>query len=243
MLSKLNLGHKLGNIMRNGIIKLGFKISTLGIRSPKYISLVDNSLKYGNWIKNHDFVVLNPPRGNLYKYLDNNILKNCAICYLEFGVYKGDSLKKWALLNKNKASRFFGFDCFYGLPEEWDSPFNKCTSKGAFSTDGKLPDINDERVKLVQGLFQHTLPSFLEHFKTDNKLVIHLDADLYSSTLYVLTKMDDLLVKDTILIFDEFASVGNEFRAFMDYCSAYKREYSPIAACLPYYTNMAIILD
>ena len=229
--------------MRNEILTLGFKISTSGIRPLKSLSVVDNSLKYGNWIKNHDFVVLDPPRENLYNYLDNSILKNCAIDYLEFGVYNGDSLKKWASLNKNKASRFFGFDWFHGLPEEWVTSFNDHTQKGTFSTDGELPNINDGRVELVQGLFQQSLPKFLKTFNRKNRLVIHLDADLYSSTLYVLTKMDEFLVKDTILIFDEFASLGHEFRAFMDYCSAYNREYETIAACLPHYTKMSIILE
>ncbi|MEN6552291.1 MAG: TylF/MycF/NovP-related O-methyltransferase [Methanobacterium sp.] len=228
--------------MRHTILKIGYKISTSGIKPLKSLSIINDSLKYGDWINNHEFVKLESPRINLYNYINENILCDCPIDYLEFGVFKGESLNAWATINKNKSSRFYGFDWFYGLPEEWVTSFNDNTKKGTFSTNGELPDIEDIRVKLVQGLFQQSLPEFLKNFHPKNRLVIHLDADLYSSTLYVLTRINDLLSSNTILIFDEFASIGHEFRAFMDYCSAYGRDYTPVAACLPYCTQMAILL-
>ncbi len=39
-----------------------------------------------------------------------------------------------------------------------------------------------------QGLFQETLPPFLKDYSGDRPLVIHNDSDVYSSTLYVLTR-------------------------------------------------------
>ena len=49
-------------------------------------------------------------------------------------------------------------------------------------------------------------------------LIVHYDADLYSATLFVLTKIDDLKVP-YLAVFDEFN--GHEARALYNYCQAY----------------------
>ena len=60
--------------------------------------------------------------------------------------------------------------------------------------------------------------------------MIHNDSDLYSATLYVLTRANDIILPGTIIIFDEFYSVMHEFRALEDYCSSYMRSYDVLAA-------------
>ena len=65
-------------------------------------------------------------RYNLYKYISDNYLKdNSEIVYLEFGVAGGTSFKWWLNENKNDSSRFYGFDTFEGLPENWGMFFRK----------------------------------------------------------------------------------------------------------------------
>ena len=60
------------------------------------------------------------------KYLNNRYLlydyvnPKENIDYLEFGVYKGESIKYWMDINQYENSRFFGFDSFQGLPENWE---------------------------------------------------------------------------------------------------------------------------
>lgn len=155
------------------------------------------------------------------------------IDYLEFGVHQGHSLLHWAHANRSPGSRFFGFDTFQGLPEEW----NRGYPKGCFDTAGLTPPTDDRRVRFVKGLFQETLPDFLSTFASVNpRLVVHIDCDLYSSTLYCLTQLDRLLQPGTLVLFDEFGDVQHEFRAFMDYGASYRRQFKLVCAHDNYFT-------
>ena len=181
-------------------------------------------------------------RPTMYQYINDEILKNRPIMYCEFGVYKGGTIEKWTELNSAKESSFYGFDTFTGLPETWVN-FTGSMEKNSFDVGGNIPKINDDRVSYKKGLFQETLPKFLEDYNNNQQLVIHNDSDLYSSTLYVLTFTHKIIVPGTIIIFDEFSSILNEFRALEDYTSSYLREYEVIAATVSstgYYSQVAI---
>ncbi len=164
-------------------------------------------------------------RHDYFKYLAKEIGKNNPIQYLEFGVYKGDSIREWVDLNQNIKSEFFGFDTFYGLPEDWTYTMKK----GEFDLQGNVTFVDDPRVKMIKGLFQETLHPFLKTFNREYKMVIHLDADLFSSTLYVLTQLDPYLENGDILMFDDFSGLTGEFKAFNDYREAYYRSLKIIA--------------
>ena len=102
-------------------------------------------------------------------------------------MFMGDSINEWINLSISPhSSRFYGFDTFTGLPEHWFKYF----SKSAFNVAGKIPEILDSRVTFVKGLFQDTLGNFLNGFNRKNRIVVHIDADLYSSTLFVLLSMN-----------------------------------------------------
>jgi O-methyltransferase len=123
-------------------------------------------------------------------------------------------------------SRFFGFDSFIGLPEDW----NPKASKGTFSQNGTPPVIPDSRIKFLVGWFQDSVPGFLSSYQPVNRIVIHNDSDLYSSTLYTLTMLNQLITSDTLVIFDEFYDVLHEYRALIDYSTAYKKAFKIVAA-------------
>ncbi len=169
--------------------------------------------------------ILAPSRRALHESIAREVA-NEKILYLEFGVYKGDSIKYWLHLNKNCHSRFVGFDTFTGLPEVWQRNF-AMVARNTFDAGGTIPVVEDDRCNFEVGLFQHTLRPFvnsLERTKYD-RVVIHIDADLYSAVLFALCECDSILHPGDIIIFDEFSNVFNEFKALDDWRRAYLRNY------------------
>lgn len=199
-------------------------------------------LRMGAWLREKDAAnqPYFPARSELFGYINDEVIRGAPIDYLEFGVFEGDSVREWSTRNKNPESTFVGFDTFKGLPEAWQLPSRRLPA-GYFDVGGKLPVINDARVTFVAGLFQDTLPDFLKRYDPHHRIVIHLDADLYSSTLYVLVALRELLARPgTILLFDEFSSVQSEFRAMADFESAFRPNLKIIAAGGRYYEHLAL---
>jgi len=133
------------------------------------------------------------------------------VLYLEFGVYRGESIKYWSQLLRNPASALHGFDSFEGLPESW----NEDTPKGRFSTAGQVPDVSDRRVEFFVGWFEDTLPRYVP--PPHDILVINIDADLYSSAKFVLQQLKSMISVGTWIYFDEFFTAQHEFRAFREF--------------------------
>jgi O-methyltransferase len=162
-------------------------------------------------------------RFELHEYI-HQVIGNTAIDYLEFGVWQGKTFKKWLNMNSSPGSRFFGFDSFEGLPEDWE----KGQPKGTFSVAGDLPKLADTRSEFVVGWFQDTLYEFLKRYPLQRQLVVHIDCDLYSSTMFVLAALDRHLPKHSILIFDDYSSLTHEFAAWLDYRRSFGRKWDTI---------------
>lgn len=137
----------------------------------------------------------------------------------EFGVAKGKSIN--LLAGKLKDKKLYGFDSFEGLPETWRGNYPKGTFKTA------LPTVR-ENVELIPGWFDQTLPVFLAAHP-EPALLLHLDADLYSSTKIVLKLMQPRLVAGTVLVFDEFFNypgwLEGEYKAFFEFVEAAKLDF------------------
>src|SRR4051794_3693339 len=78
---------------------------------------------------------------DFYRYVHDRVCGETAIDFLEFGVYRGHSIRSWSQMNHDPRSRFIGFDSFEGLPEYW----TKKATKGAFHVGGEVPQVDDER--------------------------------------------------------------------------------------------------
>jgi O-methyltransferase len=152
-------------------------------------------------------------REQFFKFAHESIRPMGPIAYLEFGVHNGASIKQWMLLDSEKNSRFFGFDSFEGLPENW----NQEKGQGFFDVGGNIPKVDDPRVTFIKGWFDQTVPKFAKEFGSQHPLVLHLDADLYSSTMVVLMTLEPFIKPGTMLIFDEFYDREHEYKALIDY--------------------------
>lgn len=203
------------------------------------IIFVGYMAKLGRWINQHrklgfsDFYTGKfdySRRYDLYKYVIEKENLNKDVDYLEFGVSKGASFKWWAENIQDENSAFYGFDTFTGLPEDW-GPFKK----GAMSGNNKVPEIDDRRCTFYQGLFQKTLDDFLANHSFNKRTILHLDADLYSATLYVLTAISSKLKSGDILFFDEFNVPLHEFKAFMEWTSSFYINYEVLGAVNNFY--------
>lgn len=175
-----------------------------------------NYLYVARWMKDHQFspsYSLNARRDLIATVA--SLICDDEVLYLEFGVYQGAAIRQWSTLLKNKATRLHGFDSFEGLPEQWDDHSGSFLRKGHFSTQGNIPQIPDNRVKFFKGWFQDTLPEY--EFVDSPILVIFLDADLYSSTSYVLKTLRPHIKIGTILYFDEFWDRYHEMKAFGEF--------------------------
>lgn len=184
--------------------------------------LVNLFLEYGNLIRNQKNIKLFENKFLLYKYI-NDLVGNGIITYIEFGVYKGESILYWSQLNKNIKSNFFGLDSFEGLPEDWAVGKKIVQKKGTFNTFGNLPQTDDNRVTFIKGIFQNTLVKFFNDYNElfNDTLIFHFDADLYSSELFCLTQIYNYLKEGSILIFDDFGIVDNDYKAFKNFCQAF----------------------
>lgn len=120
---------------------------------------------------------------------------------LEFGVWKGNSIRKCAQAFPDR--HWYGFDSFEGFPDDgrvdWQKPFKVI----------ELPD-TPKNVTLVKGYFSDTLDPFLAETPGEVAFV-NVDCDIYSSTVDIfnaLRKHNRLRVGLTIY-FDELINYAD----------------------------------
>eukprot|EP00948_MAST-09A_sp_MAST-9A-sp1_P002483 g2483.t1 len=184
--------------------------------SNKVNNIDDRAIEYSDNVSHHD--ADNVSGNNLTTML-----------WLEFGIYKGKSLKKLAEGRRSvEGIKIFGFDSFEGLPDDWRKGFDQ--GKFALSSN-EQPKAIAQNVKVVPGLFQTSLPPFVaerlskkKHKHNDNLrnvTLLHIDCDIYSSTCTVFKYIEPLLADICYICFDELCGYqGFEFheaRAFFEF--------------------------
>jgi hypothetical protein len=214
-------------VLTHGIVKdLITRIGAICPESALYYSNgVANYLEVGKWMRRRGYAV--PFRLKTRSELFDTIAQKLCdrrVLYLEFGVADGDSMRYWAQALRNPEAHLHGFDSFEGLPSTWIST----RPKGYFSTGGQLPQIDDPRVRFFKGWFQETLPAYTP--PTHDCLLVNMDADLYSSTAFVLNSIKEWLRPGALIYFDEFNHRADELRAFDEFLEATEMRFEVVGA-------------
>ncbi len=141
---------------------------------------------------------------------------------LEFGVGRGKSMR-W--IAPRVEGTVHGFDSFEGIQEHWNgNPIGSFAQK-------KLPKVPGN-VEFHVGYFDATLPAFLAAHP-EPVAFLHVDCDLYSSTVTVFDALGDRLQPGAIILFDEYYNFHrwqqHEFRAFQEFVGRVGLRYEYIA--------------
>jgi len=127
---------------------------------------------------------------------------------LEFGVFNGVTIS--CLATARPELEFHGFDSFEGLPEDWDMGQKNVSAK-AFDREGQLPEV-PENVTLWKGWFNNTITEWKRSVSEEGYLkptlpisFLHVDCDIYSSTVTIFEELNDSIVPGTIIRFDELS--------------------------------------
>jgi predicted O-methyltransferase YrrM len=143
--------------------------------------------------------------------------------YLEFGVFSGGTIRHMA--KYKPAVTFHGFDSFEGLPEAW-AGFS--LGSRAFTRGGRLPRVPGN-VVLHKGWFRDTIPAWCGH-DAGPVAFLHIDCDLYSSTVDIFHGLAERLQPGTVIVFDEYFNYPgwerHEFKAWQEFVSDRRIEYA-----------------
>ena len=134
--------------------------------------------------------------------------------YLEFGVFRGDSLlcMDRARREAGLSFRLFGFDSFEGLPELAPEDRSLGWKPGSFRSNygGTRRRLTSEgidwsRTVLVKGWFDKTLtPELRSAHELVKASTIMIDSDLYSSARTALEFSAPLIRDEAIVFFDDW---------------------------------------
>jgi len=186
----------------------------LGEKRLHKLQSILNYMRLGAWYPAHGFVVRArvSTREQLFDLIAAEVGDRQAL-YLEFGVWKGDATRYWSKILKNPRSILHGFDSFEGLPEDYD--WRMDMSRGKFDVGGQIPHLDDPRVRFFPGWFDRVLPHY--EVPEHDALILNMDADLYSSTIYVLNQLKEHLKPGTFLYFDDMSTLDHEPRAIAEF--------------------------
>ncbi len=154
--------------------------------------------------------------------------------YFEFGCHSARTFTAAARAFrylKMDQYELFAFDSFEGLPDtikDEDGYFQG----GTFSTNiadflylvKKQSGLSLNPENCIKGFYEHSLTKELQ-LKMPKAGVVHIDVDLYSSTVEVLQFIKPLMVVGTVIIFDDWYCFSpgenkGESRAFKEFCDS-----------------------
>lgn len=187
--------------------------------------------KYTNFIKKVDpwlaenAFYLNASPERISKFMCHyevfNKIKNLRGDIVECGVFRGSSFSRFMCFDKifNTKKRFYGLDVFGKFPNsgtKQDRTVSKNHNKIGYGI--KKDDLefllrkrNLKNFNLIKGDVLETLKIFLNGKK--KICLLHLDLDVYEATKYVLENLLSSVVKNGIILIDDYKHIHNTTKA------------------------------
>jgi hypothetical protein len=149
-------------------------------------------------------------------------LEKCNVngAYYEFGVLNGESIEESYFILRDIVNKYVGFDSFKGLStltqeDQKALSFQPSFYEGNYSSVGYGIVFNriissglpSDKLMLVEGFFEDTLTPELQSTllqEPGSASVVHLDVDLFSSTIAALEFIYPLLQTGTWLLCDDY---------------------------------------
>lgn len=228
------LDHSLGKVLRYLYVIMVPKQTVVhNIQTHMSEIAVQQSAEYA--IANMQTALIFDTRQELWTFCISRIRKSEIIgssfkpVFAEFGVFNGASITYFA--NLLPEFQIAGFDSFIGLEEDWPGTYHPA---GYFDLNGVLPKV-PKNVTLHPGWFEDTVPGFLDSLSPEDwaPVLLHLDADTYTPTKFLLESFASKIRRGTLLIFDEYFGYpfwqNGEFKAFQEFIANTGLKYSYLA--------------
>jgi hypothetical protein len=153
---------------------------------------------------------------------------------VECGVFKGVSLMQFikirSIIENNFARKIIGFDTFGDFPEAkndddkivlkkfvLEAGKNSITKKDLTNALLKL-NLN-ENIELIEGNILRTAKNYVKKNPGIKISLLHIDVDLYNSTKCALETFYPLVVKNGIIILDDYGAFPGANKAIEEYFS------------------------
>lgn len=158
---------------------------------------------------------------------------------IELGVFKGSSLIQFCtfreLLENENSRRIVGFDMFGPFPQvnavksdakfvsSWNDQFHdEFLSKEELYKSLEHKKIHN--VQLIAGNILNTVEDYLSKNQHTKIALLHIDTDVYEPAKKGLELLFDRVVKDGIVIFDDYATIEGETLAIDEFLKG--KEYT-----------------
>lgn len=149
---------------------------------------------------------------------------------VECGVYKGASIIRFAtfrdILENSYSRKIIGFDMFGKFPRSGDKNdidfVNNFENAGGYG----IPKTELEKVfshkefsnyEFIEGDISVTIPEYIKTHPELKISLLHIDVDIYEPSKIILENLYERVVKDGIIIFDDYSIVPGATRAIDEF--------------------------
>jgi len=149
---------------------------------------------------------------------------------VECGFLKGASLIRFCtfreILESPHSRKIIGFDAFGKFPKQDyanDQAFVKRfegDAEDGISIDALKEVLSHKRFEnyeLIKGDIVYTLPEYISNHPELKIALLHIDVDVYKPSVVILNHLFDKVVRDGLVVFDDFGTVAGETKAIDEF--------------------------